>query len=100
DHVCRVWRCKERDNSWVGITGESLAAIQRIRAYTDKVDSACELSRAKVIGIGPHPSLGIIAKITATANQNGPTVIGSSRIIRLRKRYTLQIRSGCSELGE
>ena len=36
NHVCRVWWRKEPDDRRVGITGQSLRAIQRIRAYTYK----------------------------------------------------------------
>src|SRR5439155_24910227 len=88
----------ERNHLWVRIANQRLGAIERIRAYTDKIDSACELAGAKVISIGPHPSFWIISKVVATADREGPTIISSSRIVCLRKRYTLQVRRSRSEL--
>src|SRR4029453_4460685 len=83
DYVCRVGRRQETDNSGIGITGQSLAAIQRVRANTHECCSACKLSCAKIVGIGPHASFWIIGEIISVAGGKFPTVIRTQRIAGL-----------------
>ena len=77
NYICRVWRRQKANHCRIGITNQSLRAIQRISANPHECGSACELARAEIIGIGPHPSFRIIRKIISAAGGNGPTVIRS-----------------------
>ena len=83
NHVCRAWRRQKANHCGIGITGQSLRAIQRISADPYECGSACELARAEIIGIGPHASFRIIRKIISAAGGNSPTVIRSQRIAGL-----------------
>ena len=83
NHVCRAWRRQKANYCGIGITDQSLRAIQRISADPHECGSACELARAEVIGVGPHSSFRIIGKIISAAGGNSPTVIRSQRIAGL-----------------
>src|SRR5438874_8364549 len=73
NYVCRGrWSEKAHDRR-VGITSQSLGAVQRISAYTGKIVIGQELACTEVIGVRPHASFGIVGEIRSGARSEEHT---------------------------
>ncbi len=86
DYICRIWWLQKPNHCRIGVTSQSLHAIQRVSANARKrpTSAPCKLPSTEIIRIRPHPSFGIIREIVSGwPGCYGPTKVASSWIVSL-----------------